>query len=228
MTLMCQWWMLDQLNVLEETKPSARQPAPRYIQPGPGKTIYEFLGLIERGHVVCGLRLKTYTIWFLLPNSCTNDFSWKTKQVVHTWFLFLSLEYWQKQWEMEPPAAVGYLKNTWPVPVSMLREMAELIPCRVDLDCGPTWGSAQNPAQVWKLCCPPCHLCGRWCEFRRSCILHFETRTWEWRRSLPSWSLAAVESGVRAVAGGENAGSLAIYQRKLPEALGLEEGEGRG
>lgn len=45
---------------------------------------------------------------------------------------------------------------------------------------------------------------------------------------MPSWSLAAVESGVRAVAGGENTGSLAIYQRKLPEALWLEEGEGRG
>lgn len=59
-------------------------------------------------------------------------------------------------------------------------------------------------------------------------FLRFETRTWEWRRSLPSGSLAAVESGVRAVAGGENAGSLAIFQKKLPEALWLEEGEGRG
>lgn len=33
---------------------------------------------------------------------------------------------------MEPPAAVGYLKNTWQILLSMLREMAELIPCRVD------------------------------------------------------------------------------------------------
>lgn len=60
MTFMSQWGTLDQLNVLEET--SAWQPVPRYIQPRLGETICEFLGLTERGHVVCGLRLKTYTI----------------------------------------------------------------------------------------------------------------------------------------------------------------------
>ena len=219
MTFMSQWGTLDQLNVLEET--SAWQPVPRYIQPRLGETICEFLGLTERGHVVCGLRLKTYTVWFLLLNSCTNDFSWKTKQVAHKWFLFLSLEHWQKQWEMQPPAAVGYLKNTWQILLSMLRETAELIPCRVDW----SWthvglGAESRPGveaallSVWSL---------MWIQL----FLCFDRRTWEWRRSLPSWPSAAAGSGVCAVAGGENAGCLAIYQEKLPEPLRLEEGEGR-